>query len=154
MIETLTALAGPELTAVVAALMELQRTASRPQEQSSVRVLAHLAGAGRRGTSQRDTARALGMSEAALSRLVDHLEADGLVERRSHPNDRRIKMLHLAAAGEAQLKLCTHGAYDRTAAALTSFSATERDLLLRLVKRISACPPNARLCEGCRTGGC
>jgi DNA-binding MarR family transcriptional regulator len=154
MLESFFALGSQDIAVIAAALVELRRGTARPEEELSVRALAHLAGAGRRGASQRGTARALGMSEAALSRLVDQLEADGLAERRGHPNDRRIKMLHLTAAGEDQLKLCAHSTYDRTAAALAAFSATERDLLLRLVNRLAACGSPQRPCAGCRVGGC
>lgn len=154
MLESFLALGSQEIAVIAAALAELQRGTARPQEEPSIRALAHLAGAGRRGASQRDTARTLGMSDAALSRLVDQLEADGMVERRGHPNDRRVKMLHLTAAGEGQLRLCAHSTYDRTAAALAVFSATERDLLLRLVKRLAGCGSPQRPCAGCQVGGC
>lgn len=44
----------------------------------------------------------LGIEGPSLVRLIDLLQAEGLVERREHPTDRRAKMLHLTPMGEAK----------------------------------------------------
>jgi MarR family transcriptional regulator, transcriptional regulator for hemolysin len=44
----------------------------------------------------------IGIEGPSLVRLVDLLQAEGLVERREDPTDRRAKTLHLTAAGEAK----------------------------------------------------
>ena len=36
-------------------------------------------------------------------RILDRLEAAGLVERRPHPNDRRVRLLHLTPAAHPLL---------------------------------------------------
>ncbi len=47
------------------------------------------------GLSQRELAEILEVEPISVGRLVDRLEARGLVERRSDPDDRRIWRLHL-----------------------------------------------------------
>lgn len=44
----------------------------------------------------------IGIEGPSLVRLIDLLQAEGLVERREDPTDRRAKTLHLTAIGEAK----------------------------------------------------
>lgn len=44
----------------------------------------------------------MGIEGPSLVRLIDLLAAEGLVERREDPTDRRAKMLHITALGEAK----------------------------------------------------
>jgi MarR family transcriptional regulator for hemolysin len=44
----------------------------------------------------------MGIEGPSLVRLIDLLQAEGLVERRVDPTDRRAKMLHLTAIGETK----------------------------------------------------
>ncbi len=44
----------------------------------------------------------IGIEGPSLVRLIDLLQAEGLVERREDPTDRRAKTLHLTAKGEAK----------------------------------------------------
>ena len=46
----------------------------------------------------------LGIEGPSLVRLIDLLEAEGLVERREDPTDRRAKTLHLTKAGAAKVE--------------------------------------------------
>jgi MarR family transcriptional regulator, transcriptional regulator for hemolysin len=46
----------------------------------------------------------LGIEGPSLVRLIDLLEAEGLVERREDRTDRRAKTLHLTAAGKAKVE--------------------------------------------------
>ena len=45
----------------------------------------------------------LGIEGPSLVRLIDLLQAEGLVERREDPTDRRAKTLHLTQLGEAKV---------------------------------------------------
>src|ERR1700723_2004235 len=56
----------------------------------------------RRGKSLRqcELAEEIGIEGPSLVRLIDLLQAEGLVERREDPTDRRAKMLHLTSLGE------------------------------------------------------
>jgi MarR family transcriptional regulator for hemolysin len=49
------------------------------------------------GISQSDLAGLVEVEPITVCRLVDRLEARGLVERRNDPKDRRVKRLHLTA---------------------------------------------------------
>jgi MarR family transcriptional regulator, transcriptional regulator for hemolysin len=58
----------------------------------------------------------VGIEGPSLVRLIDLLQAEGLVERREDPTDRRAKMLHLTALGEVRADeinevLCSVRAY-------------------------------------------
>jgi MarR family transcriptional regulator, transcriptional regulator for hemolysin len=46
----------------------------------------------------------LGIEGPSLVRLIDLLQAEGLVERREDPTDRRAKTLHLTKASEAKVE--------------------------------------------------
>ncbi|MGY3081351.1 MarR family transcriptional regulator for hemolysin [Bradyrhizobium sp. LM6.10] len=46
----------------------------------------------------------LGIERPSLVRLIDLLQAEGLVERREDPTDRRAKTLHLTKAGDAKVE--------------------------------------------------
>jgi len=58
----------------------------------------------RRGKCVRQGALAdeIGIEGPSLVRLIDLLQAEGLVERREDPTDRRAKTLHLTRTGEAK----------------------------------------------------
>ena len=45
----------------------------------------------------------MGIEGPSLVRLIDLLQAEGLVERLEDPTDRRAKMLHVTALGEAKV---------------------------------------------------
>ena len=51
--------------------------------------------AGNQGVSQAEVATWLGIEPIALVRMLDKLHEEGLVERRAHPTDRRIRTLWL-----------------------------------------------------------
>ena len=52
----------------------------------------------REGLKQSELAEALDIQPITLTRLVDRLCANGLIERRADPNDRRAKQLYLTTA--------------------------------------------------------
>src|SRR5215475_13317497 len=54
--------------------------------------------AGSEGVSQAEVATWLGIEPIALVRMLDKLHEEGLVERRSHPTDRRVRTLWLTPA--------------------------------------------------------
>ena len=56
------------------------------------------------GLSQNELAGHVEVEPITVARLIDRLEARGLVERRADPNDRRIKRLHLTAAAAPVLE--------------------------------------------------
>jgi MarR family transcriptional regulator, transcriptional regulator for hemolysin len=58
----------------------------------------------RPGITQNDLAALVEVEPITVARLVDRLEARGVVERRLDPRDRRVRRLHLTAAAEPLLK--------------------------------------------------
>lgn len=55
------------------------------------------------GMSQNEMAALLEVEPITVGRLVDRLEARGLVERRADPGDRRVRRLHLLPAAQPVL---------------------------------------------------
>jgi MarR family transcriptional regulator, transcriptional regulator for hemolysin len=53
------------------------------------------------GVSQAEVATWLGVEPIALVRILDKLHDEGVVERRAHPTDRRVRTLWLAPGAEA-----------------------------------------------------
>ncbi|HEU0155899.1 MAG TPA: MarR family transcriptional regulator [Stellaceae bacterium] len=53
------------------------------------------------GVSQAEVATWLDLEPIALVRMLDKLQEEGLVERRAHPTDRRVRTLWLAAGAES-----------------------------------------------------
>lgn len=55
------------------------------------------------GLSQNELANLVEVEPITIARLIDRLEARGLVERRADPRDRRIRRLHLTGRAEPVL---------------------------------------------------
>jgi MarR family transcriptional regulator for hemolysin len=60
--------------------------------------------AGNEGVSQAEVATWLGIEPIALVRMLDKLHEEGLVERRAHPTDRRVRTLWLTPAAHTVVK--------------------------------------------------
>jgi len=60
------------------------------------------------GLSQTELAALVEVEPITVARLIDRLEANGLVERRPDPSDRRMHRLHLLAAADPLLKEIEH----------------------------------------------
>lgn len=60
------------------------------------------------GLSQKELAEILEVEPITIARLIDRLEAHGLVERRDDPSDRRIWRLHLTGEAAPVLKALAH----------------------------------------------
>lgn len=54
--------------------------------------------------SQSDVARRLRVEGATVTRMIDILSKEGLVERHPHPDDRRINLVAITPAGETALE--------------------------------------------------
>jgi MarR family transcriptional regulator, transcriptional regulator for hemolysin len=74
------------------------RQAGLPLTRQQGAVLVYIAG--REGVSQAEVATWLGVEPIALVRMLDKLHEEGLVERRAHPTDRRVRTLWLTAAAQ------------------------------------------------------
>jgi MarR family transcriptional regulator, transcriptional regulator for hemolysin len=96
------------------------------------------------GINQSGLAELLDVEPITLGRIIDKLEASGLVERSPHPSDRRIHLLHLTpAAGPKLTQLHRLGDITR-AEALAGVSEAHRDRLLKTLQIL-----RANLVEAC-----
>jgi MarR family transcriptional regulator, transcriptional regulator for hemolysin len=88
------------------------------------------------GATQRTIADTLEMSEASAGRLVDRLCGEGLLERRSRPDDRRAKAIYLTDATEPLLEKLTIIARQGEDRMFKGFSEAELETLRSLLDRI------------------
>lgn len=97
-------------------------------------VLAHLSR--NEGIRQAGLAEILDLSPITLTRHLDHLEQEGLVQRRADPGDRRAYQLFLTPAAGPVLETLRGLAAAARAQALAGLSAGEQDLLMRLLNQV------------------
>ena len=77
------------------------------------------------------------LTSGSITVAVDRLESRGLVERRSSGTDRRAKIVHLTKQGrELITRVYADHAADMERLASASLSKTEREALIRLLKKI------------------
>jgi DNA-binding MarR family transcriptional regulator len=88
------------------------------------------------GISQTELSSILDIERATLGRLLDRLEAKGWLERRPHPNDRRIKRVYLTGEVELLMQTMRAMAADVRAQALAGVSAQEQEQLLGLLAKV------------------
>ncbi len=99
-------------------------------------VLAHLFEAGKTGVSTSILASGLLASKGNITRLLDRMEEDGLLERKPSVDDRRVSIIYLSAQGAV---LFERMAADHEAWAHELFKTTsvgEKEELLRLLTKI------------------
>jgi DNA-binding MarR family transcriptional regulator len=83
-----------------------------------------------------DLAEKTGVTRATISGLLDGLQKDGLIERRSDPQDRRLIRVHLTAAGQTFLDKI-RPAYSRWFSSIVEpLSEQERRQLVFLLEKI------------------
>jgi DNA-binding MarR family transcriptional regulator len=93
--------------------------------------------AGNAGISQQALASLLGMVPSRLVPLLDELEKRGLVERRDHPEDRRVYAIHLTERGSRAMAEIGRVARAHDDAVCAALSEKERELLWSLLSRIA-----------------
>jgi MarR family transcriptional regulator for hemolysin len=92
----------------------------------------------RQGTNVRQGVLAdeLGIEGPSLVRLIDLLQADGLLERREDATDRRAKTLHLTAAGEAKVEKINQVLHRVRANLLAGIDEKELAVTFKTLQRI------------------
>ena len=107
--------------------------------------------AGDEGLRLTDLAEGMTVSPARITRLVDHLEADGHVKRRPDPDDRRALRVVLTARGaklEVKLRPIMAEFSDKLLSALTKTEQAQlQDYLQRLAERADELDQQAREAE-------
>jgi DNA-binding MarR family transcriptional regulator len=90
------------------------------------------------GESQNALAERLHISPSWMVAIVDELERRGLLERQPHARDRRVRNLHLTAAGKKLLKQVQREAQQFDREVTGPFDEGERQQLLELLDRVAA----------------
>ncbi|MBB3180862.1 MarR family winged helix-turn-helix transcriptional regulator [Variovorax sp. Sphag1AA] len=90
------------------------------------------------GISQSQLAAAAGLDGSSLVRLLDILVDQQLVERRPHPSDRRVKLLHLTQAGRRALASIRKRLAAIEDELLADIDDEEAGVLLRAFEKIEA----------------
>lgn len=81
----------------------------------------------KQGVTQREISDKLDVTEATAGKLVERLCADGYLERRDNPNDRRAKAVYLTPAAQPLLEKLSQIAQQIENEAFSGF--TDRDVL-------------------------
>jgi DNA-binding MarR family transcriptional regulator len=90
------------------------------------------------GEPQNALAERLHISPSWMVAIVDDLEKRGLLERRPHTRDRRVRTLHLTAAGTKLMKQAERKAQEFDRQVTEPLSETEIEQLLDLLQRVAA----------------
>jgi DNA-binding MarR family transcriptional regulator len=88
------------------------------------------------GQSQQAIGEAIGAPASRMVAIVDELEQRGLVERRPHPSDRRIRALHLTAAGRKLLARGRRIATEHEEEMTRGMSEADRRRLTSLLQKV------------------
>jgi|ERR1035438_6260281 DNA-binding MarR family transcriptional regulator len=83
----------------------------------------------------RELAGLVGMDPPNLTTVVNDLERSGLVERRSHPTDRRVKLVVATPKGAA-LAQRAEEILDRPPAGLVNLPPGDLEILVRILARV------------------
>jgi DNA-binding MarR family transcriptional regulator len=89
------------------------------------------------GEAQNALADRLHISPSWMVTIVDELEKRGLLERRPHARDRRVRNLHLTAAGRKLLKRAERNAQQFDQQVTEPLTEAELQQLLELLQRVA-----------------
>ncbi len=87
--------------------------------------------------NQKELAEELEIENATLVRLIDGLEAQGLIERREVENDRRAKQVVMTDEGEAVVKLVNQMAVDLRREVLAGLNDNDIENALTIVRKMT-----------------
>jgi DNA-binding MarR family transcriptional regulator len=87
------------------------------------------------GRSQVELQDLMGLDGATITGLVQRMSNQGLIQRRSDPNDKRVQRVYLSERGRELERITTASEDEVNAHALDGFSADERTFFTRLLIR-------------------
>ena len=90
------------------------------------------------GLTQSELVRRLDVEQATMANTLTRMERDGLIERRTRPDDGRSQSVHLTPKAVALRGPATEAARAQNETALASFSEDERQTFLALMRRAIA----------------
>jgi DNA-binding MarR family transcriptional regulator len=88
-------------------------------------------------TSQLVLAQRLGIDKTAMTYVIDALEREGLVERRAHPRDRRVRQVLPTATGRALLTQARRALREVESTLMRDLDTEEQTRLRRLLARVA-----------------
>ena len=88
------------------------------------------------GQSQQALAERMAIPASRMVALVDHLEEAGFLERRSDPEDRRVRGLHLTRKGRTVLERAGKIAIDYETKLCAGINREEREQLIDLLQKL------------------
>ena len=143
--------AGPESKKSLRLWLHLYKCAKQLEQEMSDRfresyacsfsrfdVLAHLYEAGAAGLSTSSLAARLLASKGNITRLLDRMEEDKLLERKLSSADRRVSNIYLSAHGRVMFEKMAADHEAWAAAVFEVLPAAEKEHLLALLKQIRA----------------
>lgn len=90
------------------------------------------------GISQKELAELLEVEPITVARLVDRLEARGMVERRPDPRDRRIWRLHLSPSAHLMLREINHQRAEMTEMVTNGIEDVSQTIMIEALARMKA----------------
>lgn len=111
-----------------------ERTQHLGISRSQWRVLTTLLG--RPGSTQTELAELVGIGRAPLGKIIDRLEAQGWVERRSDPDDRRVNRLYLTRDVDPLVEPTRSISHEVVDELLGNVPAEERDAFRRVMRHL------------------
>src|SRR5690348_4187094 len=99
---------------------------------SQCKALVHLSK--NEGVSQIRLAELTDIDPMTLVRILDRMEADGWIERRAHPADRRARQLYLKSKAKPILEQIWKVSDHVRGLAFSDFKASERELMLEFLE--------------------
>jgi MarR family transcriptional regulator, transcriptional regulator for hemolysin len=114
--------------------VQYARERGLPLNRSEAQVLVHVDR--EQGMSQAQLAEQLDLEAISLVRLIDSLQEAGLIERRPHPHDRRIRTLWLTEAARPILAQVIAVRAEVRAQAMAGMTDTDQEKLLDLLMTV------------------
>jgi DNA-binding MarR family transcriptional regulator len=90
------------------------------------------------GLTQSELVARLAVEQATMANTLTRMERDGLIVRRSHPEDGRAQVVRLTARGRALEGPATAAATEVNRGMLAGLSKRERDAFLAIMRRVIA----------------
>ena len=90
------------------------------------------------GVDQRTLARTIGLDTSTIASVIDRLEARGLMQRQASPDDRRVRLLSLSAAGQALLSAIAPDIRKAQEQMLHPLTKAERAEFMRMLRAVVA----------------
>ena len=103
--------------------------------QGKWRTLIHLSQGGN-DLTQKEIAERMGIEGATLAGLLDRLQEDGWIERRSSAHDRRCKTVHLQRRSKSVLNKIFNTAHDLRAELIEDIPQRDLETCIRVLTRI------------------